>query len=152
MARKTNLIAPLYLAHQITPRYQFSLKSDKVNILAIWQPFWKIWRRLKFFFNCTIMFVTRNHPKISIFIEIGQSRHSRDLAAILKQNGSSLKKFESTIMLTTLKTTYSNLNCLSSYNTFWDIKCQSWKIQKNGIKRAITPTSVHGLPRKLHSR
>ena len=39
-------------------------------------------------FNGTIMFATSNYPKISIFIEIGQSWHFREMAAILeKKNG-----------------------------------------------------------------
>ena len=34
---------PSCLPHQYTstPRYQFSLKSNKVEIFAIWRPFWK---------------------------------------------------------------------------------------------------------------
>ena len=38
-------IVPSCSPHQFTPRYQFSLKSDKVYIFAIWwRPFWKKWR------------------------------------------------------------------------------------------------------------
>ena len=103
-------------------------------------------------FDSTIMFITSNYPKISIFIEIGQSLQFCNMAAILKENGSPEMKFNSTIMFTTPKTTYPNLNYLSSYYTFWDIKCQSGKIRKNSIKRAITHTSFHGSSRKSHSR
>ena len=128
-ARNKTLIVPLCSSNQITPWYQFSLKSDKVNIFHISAILKKYgWLEIKF--DSTIMFAASNYPKISIFIEIGQSLHFCDMAAILKKNGGSKIKFDCTIMFTISKTTYSNLNYLSSYYTFWDIKCQSGKIRK----------------------
>ena len=59
--------------------------------------------RLEIKFDRTIMFTTSNYPKISIFIEIGQSLQFCNIAAILKKNGTSEMKFDSTIMFTTPK-------------------------------------------------
>ena len=76
----------------------------------------------------------------------------RDMAAILKKKWRLGKVFDSTIIFATPHTTYSSWNDLSSYYTFWDIKYKSWKIRKNNLKRAITPTLFHGSSRKSHSR
>ena len=59
--------------------------------------------------DSTIMFITSNNPKISIFIEIGQSLQFCNMAAILKENGNPEMKINSTIMFTTPKTTYPNI-------------------------------------------
>ena len=43
----------------------------------------------------TITFTMSNYPKISIFIEIRQSLHFREMAAILKKkNGGSVNNFQ----------------------------------------------------------
>ena len=146
------LMVPACSSNQITPWYQFSLKSDKVNIFSMEAILKKNgWLEIKF--NSMIMFVSSNYLYILIFIEIRQSLDFCDMvAAILKKNGGSEIKFHSTIVFSTSKTTYSNLNYLSSYYTFWAIKSQSGKIRKNSIKRAITPTPFHGSAWNLHSR
>ena len=78
-------MVPSCSPHQYTPRYQFSLKSDKVEILATWQPFWKKNGGSEQNFDGTIMFATSIYPKISIFIKIGQSWNFCNMAAILKK-------------------------------------------------------------------
>ena len=69
----------------VTSRYQFSLKSNQVEIFAIWRPFWKKNGGSEQNFDGTTMFATSIYPKISIFIEIGQSWNFCDMAAILKK-------------------------------------------------------------------
>ena len=152
VARKTISLTPSCSPHQITPRSKFSLKSDKVDISWYGGHFGKRDGGSDFFSDIFIMFATSKHPKISIFIAIGQSWQFHDMAAILKKNGGSEKNFNSTIIFASRNTTCSSWNYLSSYYTFRDITCQSWKIRKNNIKRAITPTSFHGSSRKSHSR
>ena len=85
VARNKILMVPPCSPHQYTPRYQFSLKSDKVEFFAIWQPFWKKNGGSEQNFDGSIMFATSIYPKISIFIEIGQSWIFCDMAAILKK-------------------------------------------------------------------
>ena len=50
-------IVPSCSPHQFTPRYQFSLKSDKVDIFAIWRPFWKkkmlAWNKIWIVSSCS---------------------------------------------------------------------------------------------------
>ena len=102
-------IFPSCWPHKV-PRYQCTLQSDKVDIFAIWQPFWKKMADLK---------------KISIVPSYSRQQKLHVLDGII-----SLAIIVSEIY----------------------IKCQSWKIGKNNIKRAITPTSFHGSSRKLNSR
>ena len=116
---------------------------------SIFQPFWKKNGWLEIKYHSTIMFAASNYPKISIFIEIGQSLHFCHLAAILKKNGGSKIKFDCTIMSTISKTTYSNLNYLSSYYTFWDIKCHSWKMRKKRHKKVNNSNTVSWIGTKI---
>ena len=107
--------------HQLTPRYQFLLKSDKVVILQYGGHFEKKLEAPRSLnpspsyqsitvcshkhcmkescgsknkFDSTMMFGTSNNLKISIFIEIGQSWNFCDMAAILKKNGGSKEQFK----------------------------------------------------------
>ena len=60
VARNKISMVPSCSPRQITPRYQFSLKSDKVDIFAKWQPFWKKNGGSVNNFNSTITFPTQN--------------------------------------------------------------------------------------------
>ena len=53
VARNKISMVPSCSLHQYTPRYKFSLKSDKVEIFAIWRPFWKkkwwLWTKFQWY-------------------------------------------------------------------------------------------------------